>query len=217
MPESTVFPDKLTPRQIERRKRIMEVAQQMLGERGYDGVSMRAIAAASNVAEKTLYNIFGSKDRLIAMTAQQRSANVFEAAVKAAPEGGFALLKVFARTATDITIAEPEMARALADVLVDHSELVGLNQVYDVHVVRALEQMQASGLIEARASWLATTRLVRLGIVAAVVFWAKGQLSDAELEHYMLLRICETLLPLARDGAGDAIGKGARAAAAALD
>ena len=63
---------RLTPRQQERRRRILDVARKLTAEQGYEAVSMRTIAAKSGVAEKTLYNIFVTKDRLIATAAQER-------------------------------------------------------------------------------------------------------------------------------------------------
>ncbi|MEK7413805.1 MAG: TetR family transcriptional regulator, partial [Planctomycetota bacterium] len=67
----------LTHRQAERRRRILASALTLVGKLGYDSVTMRMIAQESATAEKPLYNIFGTKDRLVALAAHDRSADVF--------------------------------------------------------------------------------------------------------------------------------------------
>lgn len=188
--------DRLTPRQLERRERIVSAAQALVAERGHDGVTMRAIAEASGTVEKTLYNIFGSKDRLLATVARERSASLFQAAVDAAPEGGWAMLHSFARLAAELTLADPPMSRALAAIVVDHGDLVGLNEIYAGRVAAALDQMIAEGMIASPSSCASVIRQIRLGIVSAVLFWAKGEISDRELGPYIFVKIGEPFLPL---------------------
>ena len=60
---------KMTPRKAARHERILDVACRLTGLHGHDGVSMRTIAAESGTTEKTLYNVYGSKNRLIATAA----------------------------------------------------------------------------------------------------------------------------------------------------
>ncbi len=189
---------RLTPRQAQRRERILKVTQQLTGEHGYDGASMRAIARASHVAEKTLYNIFGSKDRLIAMAAQQRSADTFEAATREAPQGGVAFLLAFGRAVAEVTLDDPAMARVLSQVLLDHSDLVGLNDLYDHYIGVAYDQMIRDGAVDERTSRAGFTRLYRLSTVSIVVLWAKGEIADAALAAHLELEVYRNLLPIAR-------------------
>lgn len=56
----------LTPRQLERRHRILETAIELASEGGYDAVQMRDVAAQAGVALGTLYRYFSSKDQLLA-------------------------------------------------------------------------------------------------------------------------------------------------------
>jgi len=186
---------KMTPRKAARHERILDVACRLTGLHGHDGVSMRTIAAESGTTEKTLYNVYGSKNRLIATAARERSAKLFEAAVGAAPEGGWPMLRTFARMAAELTLADPPMARALATVLLEHSELVGLESVYEGRVALALEQMAEAGDLDPNYPHALLIRLIRLGVTAAVLFWSKDELSDGELEPYISTRIVETLLP----------------------
>jgi AcrR family transcriptional regulator len=54
-----------SPRQQERQQRILTVVREQITAAGYDGINVRDVAAASGVALKTLYNLYGSKDELM--------------------------------------------------------------------------------------------------------------------------------------------------------
>jgi TetR/AcrR family transcriptional regulator, mexJK operon transcriptional repressor len=55
---------KLSPRQVEKRERIIEAALKVFSEEGYSAASMDAIAIAAEVSKPTLYMYFGSKEQL---------------------------------------------------------------------------------------------------------------------------------------------------------
>lgn len=52
---------------FERRKRILREARNMITEGGIEGFSVRTLCKRADVAQRTLYNAFHSKDRLIAL------------------------------------------------------------------------------------------------------------------------------------------------------
>jgi len=186
---------KLTPRQADRRQRILSATLQMIAEHGYKGTSMQAIAKASQVAEKTLYNIFGSKDRLIAATARDRSASTFEAARADAPAGGIDFLLSLADHIATVTLAIPELSRVLAPILVEYPRFVGLDGIYREYVGRAYDEMAQAGLVyngEMRDSF---ARSLRLSFVSSIIFWSKGEIADDELRPYLEARMYQHLLP----------------------
>lgn len=186
---------KLTPRQSERRSRILSSARALLAEQSYDAVTMRAIAAASGTVEKTLFNIFGNKDRLMAAAAFERSAGVFELVIQRSPEPGWPRLMALCDAIAEVTLEAPEMARGLAVPVLDHFELVGLNLLYDKHVCEALEAMVADGRLTPAVPQALVAHVIQLGVVSSVVFWAKDELSDTELRPFLRLRVNESLLP----------------------
>ena len=55
----------LTPKQVARRESIIKAVRSLLSRHGYDGVSMRKVAAEAGVSPSTLYEIYESKDTLI--------------------------------------------------------------------------------------------------------------------------------------------------------
>jgi AcrR family transcriptional regulator len=60
----------------ERRTRILKAAKQLVGDRGYEGLTMRDLARASKVSVPTLYNLFGSKDAILLAELQAMSGAI---------------------------------------------------------------------------------------------------------------------------------------------
>lgn len=187
----------LTARQTERRQRILAAAQMLVARDGYEAVTMRGIAIAAGTAEKTLYNIFGSKDRLVALAAHDRSEMIFEIAAQAAGGPGWERLRGFCVEANKGTHTQPRLSRAMAMLLLDHSELVGLHAIYAQFVADDVLAMIADGLLRAETPVSDVVRTIRLGIVASVVFWTKGELANAEFEGWLVRQCAQALLPWA--------------------
>lgn len=206
-------PKPLTPRQVERRRRILASAVSLVGALGFDAVTMRMIARESGTVEKTLYNIFGTKDRLVALAAHDRSADVFALAAAREPREGWPRLREFARTAAEVTLEAPVLARALAALLLDHADLVGLHEVYEAEAGAILASIIADGLLENDAPLRLLVRMIRLAVVSAVLYWAKREIADQELEPDIVRRCAETLLPFATPAGAAIFAQEARAAA----
>ena len=56
----------LTPKQAERRRRVVDAAMKLASDGGYDAVQMRDVAQEAGVALGTIYRYFASKDHLLA-------------------------------------------------------------------------------------------------------------------------------------------------------
>jgi AcrR family transcriptional regulator len=54
-----------SPTIFERRRRILHEARHMISESGYDGFSIRELARRANVAQRTLYNAFGTRESIV--------------------------------------------------------------------------------------------------------------------------------------------------------
>ncbi|WP_101926351.1 MULTISPECIES: TetR/AcrR family transcriptional regulator [Luteimonas] len=73
------------PKDLAKRAAILEAAERMFLQQGYEGVSMDQIAAEAGVSKLTVYSHFGDKDTLFTAAAaayceQQMPASVFEPA-----------------------------------------------------------------------------------------------------------------------------------------
>lgn len=56
----------LSPSMVERRQRILTEAQALLAEKGVEGFTIRDLHRRAAVAQRTLYNVFGSKEEIVA-------------------------------------------------------------------------------------------------------------------------------------------------------
>jgi AcrR family transcriptional regulator len=65
-PAETTLHRRLSPAQVEKRKRIVQAGIELARERGYDGFTTRDVATRANVALGTVYKNFTSKDHLLA-------------------------------------------------------------------------------------------------------------------------------------------------------
>lgn len=69
------------------RARVLDAALDVLAERGVDGVTMQAVAERADVALRTIYNHFPTKDALV-IEAYNRSADAVQQAFAALPSDG---------------------------------------------------------------------------------------------------------------------------------
>ena len=58
-------PKSLTPRQEERRHRILAAARQMVADHCHEGMVMSHVADRAEVSPTTLYNLYNTKDELL--------------------------------------------------------------------------------------------------------------------------------------------------------
>ena len=82
-------PDKpllyFSPMILARRRRLLKEARHMIAEDGLDGFSIRTLCRRAGVAQRTLYNAFQNKDRLIALAIRE-AFDEYQAYVQAASD-----------------------------------------------------------------------------------------------------------------------------------
>lgn len=104
----------LSKLQAERLARILDTTRQMLAEVGEEGVTIRNLAARSQVAPATLYNRFGNKDHLICVAVVDHYRTVRSIASQAEKDPGplerlVTSIKTIAKDAAD----RPAFSRSL--------------------------------------------------------------------------------------------------------
>lgn len=60
-----------SPMILDRRRRLLKEARRMIAEDGLEGFSIRKLCLRADVAQRTLYNAFQNKDRLIALAIRE--------------------------------------------------------------------------------------------------------------------------------------------------
>ena len=117
---TAVDSERRTPRGAKTAERILDAAEDLFAERGYDATTLRDVAAAVGVRNPSLYNHFSSKEALYSAVLERGIRPVFEALTRwvegadAADQGALAL------EMTRLLAERPALAR-----LIQHEVLRG--------------------------------------------------------------------------------------------
>lgn len=191
---------KLTPRQEDRRQRILTAARELVADQGYDGMVMSQVAERAGVSPTTLYNLYNTKDQLVLEALRELLAeNVIRVSAESDGPGWKFLLKMV-QNGSWMANSAPAYAEAIThamlragpgDALIE--TLLGSTQ-RDMHV--SLDHMQADGELDGRVNTeqLATSLL---GLYwSSFLLWNKGMVHLNELEHTLQLNFLGMLLPV---------------------
>lgn len=172
----------------ERRQRIREASRSLLAASGYQGLTMRKLAAACGLSVPTLYNLVGSKATIIAEDAID---SIGEAAARMeGPEVGVGVERVFA------------LHRVICGAVLDRSDYFRalLPHIDAVPELRDVRQTVADSMVERLVAELSTAPLgtyrddVDLHLVSNEIFdhalsvclgWAVRRVTSARLEPRM--------------------------------
>lgn len=189
-----------SPRQVDRRRRILNVAATHLVSHGLDSLSMNSLAAASEVSVKTLYNLFGSRDELLLKAGTQSLTHLEESETILSVEPGIPRLYAFVVATMQDFIAAPKYAHAVISTLAkaDLSETLA-----DRHMGVVRRYAESSLKIAAENNELrpgVDVRRLATHISAdqwgAVLLWIKGLLDVSALPDHVALSHYMTLLPI---------------------
>jgi len=193
-----------SPRQRERQQRILSVVREQISAVGYEALNMRDLAAASGVALKTLYNLYGSKDELL-LAAVEGLLNDVEhledvAGAAAGIPSHLARTEAIARQIIDTPAYADIMARALFQAERDH-------RLIDVLLGNSVRLIQANlQHAEAQAELIENMDLGECARVLAghqwsvVLLWNKGVIALDSLPDAMMRSSLLSLIPLCRGG-----------------
>ncbi|MFS2294370.1 MAG: TetR/AcrR family transcriptional regulator, partial [Actinomadura sp.] len=83
MSDATPRPPRRRMSRAERERQMLDVAEEVFGERGYQATSMDEIAERCGVSKPMLYEYFGSKDGLLAACVGRSKAELLDVTQKA--------------------------------------------------------------------------------------------------------------------------------------
>ena len=148
----------LTERQLRRRERILSAARELIARQGYDGVKMRDLAKAADVAPKTLYHQFENKETLLRTAVEERYRRTYRAIDNAEIERGIDRLFFIVDTVATTTRKNLAYARALAPMLSSSTEFAEIRlQSYR----KAIDQIAGEGEF---LEW------VDVGLLTAIIY-----------------------------------------------
>ena len=189
-----------SPRQQERRIRILRAAGDLFEEHGYSALSMQSIAEVSGVSTKTLYNLFGNLDSLLQAQALQRLDDLQDSAPVHDAEAGIPRLLAFTAGSMRLFENRPVPGRAVISILL-RAELdpeMALERFGPVqrfaHASLAIAQEQ--GELREGLDLAAIANLFAASEWGVVLLWEKGLLDVSQLRHQISLNNYLTLIPL---------------------
>jgi AcrR family transcriptional regulator len=172
-PPGTTYPRGRTPRAV-REAQMVAAAERLFSERGYHGVSMDEIAAASGISKPMLYDYFGSKEGLLLACVERARGRLFEeiaVAVRAADEPGRAL-----RAGIEAFLTFADQQRATWVVLFGEGgrfgETAGAIRAEQSGLIAQLLRELPGWTGEPDAEQLDAVAHVFVGAAEAIAFWA---------------------------------------------
>lgn len=169
-----------SPRQAERQQRILAAARREISRQGYEGLTMRGLAAAAGVALKTLYNLYSSKDELLFAAVGDLLQDLQAQAEVAGAEAGLPRSLAYTRVLGDTIVREPGYADAMAQALFKSpaaNRLVDILLRDNVELMRAaLQTADQQGELQPGTDITATARRLVATQWGTVMLWQKGLL-----------------------------------------
>lgn len=184
----------------ERRARIVSAARTLVEKHGYEGLTMRDLAAAARVSVPTLYNLFGSKDAILAAELA-RATTVIASRIQTT--GSFFARGMSAFEAgMDVIEEHPAFFRAVAQMFLTSPESTDARRAAEAGYIA----LTASTLIAAKAAgqladWAEPQVVARhiYGLyVSMFLAWAGEELDMKSFRAAALSGICHMLIGVAR-------------------
>jgi len=173
----------------DRKQRILVEAQKLVEELGVEGFTVRELSARAQVAPRTLYNSFGSKEDIIAAAIEHFFLALLETLPPAPPPHDIVAVMERARQIAEEIIRLRRYATAMVGVF--------FSPATDARIHRSLERISAIGT----AHWLKAAEAAHIlrplgeaqrgllnalavnGGYANVGDWVSGRISDREYKR----------------------------------
>jgi AcrR family transcriptional regulator len=197
----------LDEHKAERRQRIQAAARKLVVTKGYDGLTMRDLAAAARVSVPTLYNLFGSKDAILVAELEAEAGKIaarmvpgqsfFERGM-AAFEGGIALIE-----------DAPELHRAVMRMAMTSPETGPMRrraeEAFIAIMVGNLTAAQQAGQLAAWAEPAIVARHLWMQHMSGFLAWGLGEIDLPTFRAAALSGICHILAGVTRGAFADEV------------
>lgn len=181
-----------------RRARILSAARQLLEEHGYAGVTMRALADASQVSVPTLYNLFGGREPLLLAAVEEGFGDVLES--KADLSGTVdvdSVFNLFAGINTQLT-ESPRYARTMIQVFMGSSGTrttsMRMAKSMGERLAHLMMRLKQAGVISDWIEPLALSQRIGSHYLSSVIGWAATRQSADVLRATTEYELCLTLM-----------------------
>jgi AcrR family transcriptional regulator len=182
-----------------KRAKILRELRHQIGVRGIESITMRELAPASGVAVATLYNLFDSKEALIAEAVRETHRIVMDSIIQddGTPDA-FDRLLAYAARAAQFNLSEPVYAKAMvyAYYAASKSEY-SFHQDFHEYVGGSLEkllaEMQTLGKLRKWSLPQIIARQIAESMIGTTAEWTKQVIPDEAFIDTALLGILTLL------------------------
>ncbi len=189
---------KLSENRLLRRAKILRATLDLVAERGYDAVTVDELATAGRVTKKTLYDIYGSKQSLVAQAVALRLDGLVENFTAAPAADGLERLLSVVRQTCEAVLATPALSRALAPMLISSADEFHLSTYFERLHRQAIDQMMADRQLQPWVNVDFTARSMMFDQISIQNMWAGGNIADEHYTGFALLSAMRIITPLAR-------------------
>lgn len=189
---------KLSKNRLQRRASIMKATLDLVAERGYDAVTVEELAAAGLVTKKTLYDIYGSKQAVVAQAVALRLDTLIESFGEQLEGDGLTRLLTIVRKTCEAVLQTPELSRALAPRLVSSADEFHLTAFFERLHRQAIILMKAERQVHDWVEVDFTARSMMFDQIAVQNMWAGRNIRDDQYPGFALLGALRIITPLAR-------------------
>lgn len=183
----------LTERQLRRREDILSAARQLIAERGFDGVTMRDLSAASSVALKTLYHQFENKEKLLATAVEEQYRHVYQVIDDTKLDKGLDKLLFIIDSVADMTMKNEAYARALLPLWRARSTVTSFGGMRLNIYRKAIEQIASEGELEDWIGVSTITAMIYRHASPVYLAWMHGEVAGSQIAGLIKLDACLTL------------------------
>lgn len=184
-----------SPLMAERRERLLHETRKLLKERGLKGFSIRELCRRAEVAQRTLYNIFYSKDRLIGLAISESYEAVRQQLFYSTDPDTITGLVHRTIALNRGNLGARHYAEAIVTIYFDPSTQADLwdmlQQMSVVHVSRWLQRMRDQQMLEPWADIDAVAACMADMQYGVIRNWVAERLAD---EDYIYRVVEATLL-----------------------
>ena len=184
----------------ERRARIISAARTLVTKHGYDGLTMRDLAAAARVSVPTLYNLFGSKDAIL-VAELGRTAVVIASRIE--QQGSFFARGMSAFEAgMDLIEEQPAFFRAVMHMFLTSPESGDMRRrSEDGYIAIMMSNLRAAKQAGQLAEWAEPEVVARhmYGLyVSCFLAWAANELDMKAFRATAASGMCHLLIGVTR-------------------
>lgn len=179
-----------------RRARIVETAKQLIAEQGSDHFSMCEVASRAGVAERTLYNIVGTRDYLVGQAVSNYQQELATLATLREDSDIADVLSSLAAMCQRLT-EERGWGKAIAGLYfsptVDKATLLSLRAVAQTHIAPAVRMLTGSGeMLDSLEIEMLMHHFTNTAY-SLVHDWALGRISDRAFPLHISFAFLVTL------------------------